>query len=202
MDAPGLPGIPAPGEVVAEKYCVESVLGSGGMGVVVAARHLQLGQRVAIKFMRREAHVDPNAAGRFVREARAAAGLTSEHVAKVLDVATSLTGTPYMVMEYLAGVDLARVLQRDGPLAVGDAVGFVLQASEAIAEAHANGIVHRDLKPANLFMTQRMDGSTLIKVLDFGISKAAAGPGEDGSDADCERHGHGLTQLHVARAGP
>ncbi|MDP9150960.1 MAG: protein kinase [Myxococcota bacterium] len=173
-------GIPAPGDVIDDKYCVEEVLGAGGMGVVVAARHLQLGQRVAIKVVRSHGAADSSATGRFMREARAAAGLTSEHVVRVLDVGTLPTGTPFMVMEHLAGVDLAHVLHRDGPLAVVDAVGFVLQACEAIAEAHAQGIVHRDLKPANLFVTHRMDGSALIKVLDFGISKAALGAVDDG----------------------
>lgn len=167
------PGVPAPGEMIAAKYEVERVLGVGGMGVVIAARHVHLGQRVAMKFMRGEAARDDNAVGRFLREARAAVALSSEHVARVLDVGTLESGAPYMVMEYLSGVDLAQVLRRDGPMPVSGAVDVVLQACEAIAEAHALGIVHRDLKPANLFVTSRMDGSPLVKVLDFGISKAA-----------------------------
>jgi eukaryotic-like serine/threonine-protein kinase len=144
------------------------------MGVVLGARHVQLGQRVAIKFMRGEAAHEPSAVSRFLREARAAVALSSEHVAKVLDVGTLATGEPYMVLEYLAGVDLGKVLRSDGPLAVDEAVGTVLQACEAIAEAHVLGIVHRDLKPSNLFRTTRRDGSLLIKVLDFGISKTVA----------------------------
>ena len=165
--------IVTPGQIIAGKYEVERVLGAGGMGVVVAAKHIQLGQRVAIKFMRIEATADPNAVNRFVREARASAALTSEHVARVLDVATIETGEPYMVMEYLAGVDLAEVVRSGGPMAIPDAIGAVLQACEAIAEAHAVGIVHRDLKPSNLFATKRRDGTPLVKVLDFGISKTA-----------------------------
>lgn len=164
-------GAMEPGSIIAGKYQVERVLGSGGMGVVLAAKHLQLGQRVAIKFMRDEATVDPHAVSRFLREAQAAAALSSEHVTKVLDVGTLESGAPYMVMEFLAGVDLGAVVRRDGPLPVRDAVGVVLQACEAIAEAHAMGIVHRDLKPANLFIARRVDGSSLVKVLDFGISK-------------------------------
>jgi serine/threonine-protein kinase len=152
------------------------------MGVVVAALHVQLGQRVAIKFMLGQGLHDPNAVERFLREARAAAALTSEHVARVLDVGTFETGGPYMVMEYLAGIDLGQVLRRDGPLPIELAVGLVLQACEAIAEAHSLGIIHRDLKPANLFATSRLDGSPLVKVLDFGIAKAAQGAsGEDQS---------------------
>jgi serine/threonine-protein kinase len=165
------PGVPGPGELIDGKYVVEHVLGTGGMGVVLAARHAQLGQRVAIKFMQGKAARDPNAVGRFLREARAAAALSNEHVAKVHDVGTLETGEPYLIMEYLSGVDLKQVLRRSGPMAVSDAVGAVLQACEGITEAHAMGIVHRDLKPSNLFVTQRMDGTPLVKVLDFGISK-------------------------------
>jgi serine/threonine protein kinase len=165
------PGIPRPGEIIAAKYEVERVIGTGGMGVVLAARHRQLGQRVAIKFMREDAARDGSAADRFLREARASFALSSEHATKILDVGTLETGAPYMVMEYLDGVDLGAVLKEHGPLAVADAIGAILQACEAIAEAHARGIIHRDLKPANLFVARRMDGIPFVKVLDFGISK-------------------------------
>jgi serine/threonine-protein kinase len=164
----------------AGKYEIERTLGVGGMGIVLAARHAQLGQRVAIKFMLGEMAENPNAVARFVREARAAAALSSEHVARVIDVGTLDTGAPYMVMEYLAGVDLGQVLERDGPMAIEVAAGLVVQACDAIAEAHALGIVHRDLKPANLFLTARMDGAPLVKVLDFGVSKTSSpDPAED-----------------------
>jgi eukaryotic-like serine/threonine-protein kinase len=164
-------GLPVPGDVIAGKYEIERVLGSGGMGIVLAARHKQLGQRVAIKLLHGEAAADSSAATRFLREARSAVALASEHVTRVLDVGELENGAPFMVMEYLAGVDLAEVLDKSGPLEIPYAVGAVLQACEAIAEAHSIGIVHRDLKPANLFVTQRVGGTPLIKVLDFGISK-------------------------------
>lgn len=160
------------GEVLAGKYAVESVLGAGGMGVVVAATHVQLGQRVALKFLLPGACGNAEAVERFLREARAAVQIQSEHVARVSDVGTLETGSPYMVMEFLQGTDLDQIVRSRGPLPIPEAVDAVLQACEAIAEAHALGIVHRDLKPANLFVTQRADGSSLIKVLDFGISKA------------------------------
>jgi serine/threonine-protein kinase len=179
------PSLPLPGETIVGKYLVERVLGAGGMGVVVAARHERLGQRVAIKFVRNEAARDANAVARFLREARAAATLSSEHVAKVLDVGELEGGAPFMVMEYLAGVDLGEVLRKKGPLPIPEAIGAVLQACEALAEAHAMGIVHRDLKPSNLFVTKRPDGSPLIKVLDFGISKTI--------DVDAQAAGQGLT---------
>src|SRR5215471_19269613 len=140
-----------PGETLAGKYRIERELGTGGMGRVVAAKHLVLDQMVALKFIRPGALEGDEAVRRFLREARAAARLKSEHIARVLDVSTLDTGEPYMVMEYLEGVDLGQMLRRQGPMPISSAVGLVLQACEAIAEAHALGIVHRDLKPANLF---------------------------------------------------
>lgn len=142
------------------------------MGYVVSAFHTQLGQSVAVKFMNPELCEREEPVTRFLREARAAVRIKNEHVARVLDVGTLESGAPYMVMEYLDGHDLAEELDKRIQLPTYAAVDYLLQASEAIAEAHALGIVHRDLKPANLFLTRRVDGSPLIKVLDFGISKA------------------------------
>ena len=160
------------GQVLAGKYRVERLLGAGGMGVVVAARHLRLAdQPVAIKFLQRSALSNRDAVERFQREAHAMSLLRSDHVVRVNDVDALPDGTPYMVMEYLQGEDLGAVLRQWPRLAVGDAVAFVLQACEAVAEAHANGIVHRDIKPQNLFLTTAVDGSPRVKVLDFGISK-------------------------------
>jgi serine/threonine-protein kinase len=161
----------APGEVLAGKYRVERVLGQGGMGCVVAAHHIQLDEKVALKFLLPTAIASPDATSRFLQEARAAVKIKSEHVARVIDVGQLENGAPYMVMEYLDGCDLAAWLSRRGPMPTEQAVDFVLQACEAIAEAHALGIVHRDLKPANLFCVQRPGGQLAIKVLDFGISK-------------------------------
>jgi eukaryotic-like serine/threonine-protein kinase len=160
------------GDVLAGKYRVERVLGVGGMGYVVAALHLELGQRVAVKFLMPELCKNEEPVMRFLREARAAVRIRNEHVARVIDVGKLETGAPYMVMEYLEGNDLADELDRKKHLSVEESVDYILQASEAIAEAHTLGIVHRDLKPSNLFLTWRADGSALVKVLDFGISKA------------------------------
>jgi serine/threonine-protein kinase len=157
--------------VLAGKYRIDGLLASGGMGVILVARHLQLDQRVAIKVLKQAALESPDVVARFSREARAAVKVQGEHVARVLDVGTLESGAPYMVMEYLRGSDLSQVLRDKGPLPISDAVDYVLQACEALAEAHAIGIVHRDLKPANMFLTRRADGTPLIKLLDFGISK-------------------------------
>jgi len=159
------------GDLLAGKYRVERVLGEGGMGFVVAATHITLEERVALKFMRAEAMFREDGQQRFLREARAAVRLKSEHVARVLDVGTLEAGAPYIVMEYLEGADLSHVLGTRGGLPLAEVVDYVLQACDAIAEAHARGIIHRDLKPANIFVTRGRDGAPLIKVLDFGISK-------------------------------
>jgi eukaryotic-like serine/threonine-protein kinase len=171
--APELPvGVPGPGDIIAEKYRVDRLLGVGGMGAVVAATHLQLDDRVAIKVLLPELASDRDLVDRFLREGRAAVRIRSEHVGRVLDVGTVTPGgTPCIVMEYLEGKDLSQLLEERGTLPPEEAVDYVLQATEAIAEAHKAGIVHRDLKPANLFLTHRADGSPCIKVLDFGIAK-------------------------------
>lgn len=161
------------GEILLGKYRVERELGRGGMGVVYAARHLELGEAVAIKLLLPESEQDADLVRRFVREARASARIRSEHVCRVTDVGRLPGGEPYMVMELLHGQDLDQVLAANGPLPIADAVEYVLQAIEAIAEAHAASIVHRDLKPANLFLTRKRNGAPCIKVLDFGISKLA-----------------------------
>jgi serine/threonine-protein kinase len=166
------------GDVVAGKYVIERVLGIGGMGAVVAATHQQLGGRVALKFLLPELATHEVVVRRFLKEARAASQITSEHVARVTDVATLDSGAPYLVMEYLEGRDLSSELAARGPLPVAEAVDYVLQALQAVAEAHAKGVVHRDLKPSNLFLTRRADGTPLVKVLDFGIAKAVFETGD------------------------
>jgi len=161
----------APGTVVARKYRVTRTIGRGGMGVVVEARHEGLDTRVAIKLLLPEFQGHAEASERFTREARAVARLHSPHVVRVLDVGVLERGEPFMVMEYLEGEDLARRVEAEGALPIADAIDHVVQACDALAEAHARDIVHRDLKPANLFLTRRPDGSPLVKLLDFGISK-------------------------------
>ena len=167
-----------PGGVLLGKYRVESELGRGGMGIVLRVTHLHLGEEFAHKILSPETGGSPDAQARFLREAQSAVRLRGEHVTRVSDVGVLPEGAPYIAMEYLRGVDLAGELGRRGALAAGETVDYVLQACEALAEAHALGIIHRDLKPSNLFLTQRPDGSPLVKVLDFGISKLlVGGPG-------------------------
>jgi serine/threonine-protein kinase len=167
-----------PGDIIAGKYEVQKLIGSGGMGYVVAAMHVELGERVALKFLRPEALVIDELIERFSREARAAAKIKSEHIARVFDVGALPDGAPFIVMEHLDGQDLCDVLHQQGPMPVKVAVEYVMQACEALAAAHAAGVVHRDIKPENLFLTKHAQGLDFIKILDFGISKVALAQGK------------------------
>jgi serine/threonine protein kinase len=167
-----------PGDIIAGKYEAQKLIGSGGMGYVVAALHVELGEKVALKFLRPEALVIPELIERFAREARAAAKIRSEHVARVFDVGALPDGAPFIVMEHLEGQDLCDVLHEQGPMPTKVAVEYVMQACEALAAAHAAGVVHRDIKPENLFLTRHAQGLDFIKILDFGISKVALAQGK------------------------
>jgi serine/threonine-protein kinase len=158
---------PEPGWRFAGKYAVERVIGRGGMGTVFEARHVRLGHRVATKVLGAALRDHPDLVKRFEREARDVGALSSPHAARVFDIDTTADGTPFMVMELLSGRDLAKIVAERGPQPIGLAVRWVIEASDAIREAHRLGIIHRDIKPSNLFLC---DGGT-IKVLDFGIAK-------------------------------
>lgn len=176
LEPPDASSDPADGELTTGgmldgRFVIERVLGRGGMGDVLLAKHVELQQRVAIKILRSRAADEPRQVSRVLREARAVARIQSEHVVKVHDVATGHT-VPYIVMEYLKGQDLSQWLAQRGPLPVETAAAIVIQAAEAIGEGHGLGIVHRDLKPANLFLCERAGAEPRVKVLDFGISKS------------------------------
>lgn len=172
---PALEPTPTPpislGEVVAGKYRIDRVIGFGGMGIVCAATHLELGSPVAIKFVRPERASDDRAVARFLKEARAAAQLQSQFACRVMDCGRLPSGSPYIAMEYLDGQDLRSLVSTRGPLTIEEAVALALQACEALAEAHSKHIVHRDVKPENLFIAEGPGGAHQLKVLDFGISK-------------------------------
>jgi len=172
--------IPTPGDLIAGKYRVERVLGVGGMGYVLAARHTKLDELVAIKMLRGDVLRSHDDVARFLREGRACSKLKSEHVVRILDLGEVDGAIPYLVMEQLEGRDLAAVLRDHGTLSVPQTIECVLEACEAVAEAHALGIIHRDLKPANLFLARTPRGVGSVKVLDFGISKII----EEAADGD------------------
>ncbi len=166
-----------PGTVLRQKYRIDRLLGRGGMGIVVEAWHNDLERRVAIKVLHSELRSNVALVERFLREGRAASKIEGDHVARILDVDRLEDGTPFLVMEYLEGKDLSWVRRTRQPLSIQEAVDYTLQACSAISKAHARGIIHRDVKPANLFLATQEDGSSTIKVLDFGISKMANGLG-------------------------
>ncbi len=168
------------GDVVAGKYEVRRVIGRGGVGVVVAAHHTTLDAPVALKFLLPHLANDKEIVARFLREARAAVKLQGEHVARVMDAGSTDDGAAFLAMELLEGRDFAAILKSDGALPIADAVDYVMQACDAVAEAHALGIVHRDLKSANLFLTRGADGLPLVKVLDFGLSKTETSESRSG----------------------
>ena len=144
------------------------------MGVVLAATHLHMRERVAIKVLRPDVSARPEAIARFMREARLSLKLRGEHVVRVFDVDVLDGSLPYIVMEHLEGEDLAMRIARDGALPPAEVIDCMMQACEGVGEAHALGIVHRDLKPANLFLARGASGATSLKVLDFGVSKASS----------------------------
>ncbi len=160
-----------PGDVVADKYEIEALIGSGGVGVVFSAKHKGLDQRVAIKLLQRSALGSGENVSRFEREVKILARIKSEHVARVMDSGQLPTGEPFMVLEHLEGEDLGQLIKRRGTIPIEEAVDLIVQVCEGVALAHGLGVVHRDLKPANLFVTPGPDGAAVAKVLDFGISK-------------------------------
>ncbi|AKU98395.1 Serine/threonine protein kinase [Labilithrix luteola] len=172
-DGQQLVGGITPGAILDGKYLVGELIGSGAFGLVYEATNLELDEKVALKVMRPEVAVDNKMVARFAREAKAAAAIRSEYVATVYDVGTGRDGLPYIVMEYLAGKHLGAIVEESGPMQPRAAVEYALQLCEALAVAHSKRIVHRDIKPENLFLAERAGGMPIIKVLDFGISKAA-----------------------------
>lgn len=182
---------PSPGEILDDKYRIEKMLGEGGMGAVVRATHLLLHRTVAVKFMNPIFMSFPGAVERFLNEGRASGAIRSEHVVPVTDVGCLPSGTPYLVMECLDGLDLADLLARDGPtLPTPRAVHFVIQILRGLQAAHAIGIIHRDMKPSNCFVVSHDDDDDFVKILDFGISKIVQ-PG-----------GASLTQTNTALGTP
>jgi len=162
------------GATIAGKFRIERIIGEGGVGYVVEATHIKLDEPVAIKFLRQASLSNPDIVRRFAREARAAVKMKGEHAARVIDVGELPDGTPFIVMEFLKGSDLASTLSQRGRFEdAGEAVEYIIQACEALAEAHSLGIVHRDIKPENLFLVRRAGSMWQLKLLDFGISKAA-----------------------------
>jgi serine/threonine protein kinase len=171
------------GSVLAKRYRIDGIVAEGGMATIYRAWHLLLEQAVAIKVMRPELARVPEAVARFVNEARAAAQVSGPHSLRVIDIGRIENGPPYLVLELLEGEDLRTMLVQRGPLPIGQAVELTMQACAAVSEAHAHGIIHRDLKPENLFLSRAPNGTRVLKLIDFGISKRLVSAGSDNPTA-------------------
>jgi len=174
------------GKVVAERYQIEELLGQGGMGTVYRARHVRMQKTVAIKILHRQLTVVDEVVKRFEREAIAASRISHPHVAAASDFGRLDDGSLFLVLEYVAGRGLGRVLASEGPLPVERAAFIAGRIAAALAAAHAVGIVHRDLKPDNVMLLDKSGISDFVKVLDFGIAKI---------DSRATQAGTQLTQL-------
>ncbi len=159
------------GFTIAGKYAIRRVIGVGGFGAVYEGFHTEIGKRVAIKVISGALSQSGEVAARFRREARAASAVESEHIVQVFDVGQDPVAGLFMVMEFLQGEDLAQRLDRERRLPVEQATMVASQIARALIRAHDAGVIHRDLKPGNIFLCERADGTLLVKVLDFGISK-------------------------------
>jgi len=167
------PGAPGLGTLLADKYRLDGILGIGGMGVVYRSNHALLGVPVAVKIILPEYAARREFVTRFTNEARAAARIQSDNIARVSDVGTTNDGISFLVMELLDGEDLGNILAREGPQPPERCVDWMLQAIAGLSDAHSAGIIHRDLKPSNLFLVRRKGKADRIKLCDFGISKGA-----------------------------
>lgn len=163
----------APGQLVSASIRLERLLGQGGMGSIWVADHLRLRSKVVVKFVSHEHANNPEAIARFEQEAAAAAAAKSPHVVQIHDYGTTDQGIPFIAMELLEGEDLDKRLER-GPIPAPVFAGWLTQACKGLARAHAQGIVHRDIKPENIFLCDMDGDEVFVKILDFGIAKAAS----------------------------
>ena len=159
------------GTLLAGKYEIRQLVGRGGMGAVYEGLHVEIGKRVAIKLLDSEHARSEEVEGRFRLEGRAASKIDSDHVVEVFDVGRDPVHGLYMVMEFLVGEDLAMRLEREGVLELSVALDIAQQVARGLAKAHAASVIHRDLKPGNVFLSERDDGTLVVKIVDFGISK-------------------------------
>ena len=170
-------GLPKPGDVIAGRYRVVAPIGRGAMGMVYRAEHVQIRKVVAIKLLHRELQENPENVTRFHREAESASRLNHPNTVHVFDFGRTESGLLYIVMEYVDGADLGKVIDKEGPMPFGRVAYLCAQVAGSVADAHDAGIVHRDLKPENIVITQGRDGE-MAKVLDFGLAKLLEGTAE------------------------
>ena len=173
---------PGPGVVLRETYRLEKMLGEGGMGTVYEASHLRLRRRFAVKVLSPRLARQQDQLERFRREAEITSELGHPNIVEVTDFNLTVDGNAFIVMELLRGENLSQRLDREGRLGLARTMKFLQQAASALHAVHGAGIVHRDLKPSNLFLARRDDGTELLKLLDFGISKVTGASTLTGDD--------------------
>lgn len=184
---------PLIGTRLAGKYDIESVLGTGGMGVVYKGRQDVMDRTVAIKMLQAHHLNDSMSVKRFQQESKATCRLNHPHIITVYDFGISPTGQPYIVMDYLEGKPLSDIIKDEGHVGVDRALKIVRQASEALGHAHKQGVIHRDLKPSNIVLIDREGDKDFVKVVDFGVAKLM----EEGST-----EGQKLTQMGEVCGSP
>ena len=173
------PTDPFLGTLVAGKYAVVGIIGGGGMGAVYRAIQQPVGRTVALKVIRKSSAQSGELEKRFLKEAKAVAGLKHPNTVTLHDYGLADGGSPYMVLENVEGLPLTTVLRAEGPLEPARAGRIVAGVLDALVEAHGEGLVHRDLKPANIMLVETSWGGEGVKVLDFGIAKLRGAGGSD-----------------------
>ena len=152
-------------------YRLLEIIGEGGMGAVYLAEHVKLGRKVALKMLHEQYAKQPDVVRRFFAEARSVNKIFHEHIVEITDFVENERGANYYIMEYLKGLPLTDLVEREGALPLSRSVGVVVQVCSALSAVHAAGIVHRDLKPDNIFLIERAGQQDFVKLLDFGIAK-------------------------------
>jgi serine/threonine-protein kinase len=185
---------PKLGLLLLGRYRIVQKLGEGGMGAVYEGQHELIGKRLAIKCLHAQFATNPEIVERFYREAQSATAVGNEHIIEVTDVGTFDDGAPFIVMEFLEGIELAKLIEQEGSLSISRLVHIVTQVCGALSAAHARGIVHRDMKPENIYLIRRGADSDFVKVLDFGVSKVR--------DASDSMGAHALTRTGMAIGTP
>ncbi|MBL8197122.1 MAG: serine/threonine protein kinase, partial [Blastocatellia bacterium] len=158
------------GKTIAEKYLLEKLIGTGGMGSVYAGKHVQLGRAIAVKVMNADTVSDETAVARFIREAKTAAKLDHANAVTIHDFGSTSNGGAFIVMEYISGQSLRKYLSKHGALSLKQTLAWFMPICEVIEAAHQRGIIHRDLKPENI-MLKEIGEEIVIKVVDFGLAK-------------------------------
>ena len=172
-------GLPKPGDVIAGRYRVVAPIGRGAMGMVYRAEHVQIRKVVAIKLLHRELQENPENVTRFHREAESASRLNHPNTVHVFDFGRTESGSLYIVMEYVDGADLGKVIDKEGPMPFGRVAYLCAQVAGSVADAHEAGIVHRDLKPENIVITEGRDGKSPRFRVGQAVGRDSRGTGDE-----------------------